>query len=176
MTFRKPGRISHEIRPVVMVMVEKNDYILLCQLAKGEYAGYWLLPSNTLENGLENTVLNIVKERLNTDVIELKMIGVTEEKDFAQHYIYRFLFSAKLLDDPYCVDDNDYFQCKWFSREAANEMLQEKDAVPKIGIMGIIKKWADGENIMPLTEFDENMECPCGSGYGYRGCCGWDLK
>ncbi len=176
MTFRKSRMINKDFHPIVMVMAEKDNHLLLCQLAKGEYAGYWLLPSMTLENGLQHTAEKVITEKLNTTAETLKMICVSEEKDFSLNQIYRFIFTARLTDEPDCSNENNYFQCRWFSRVAAGEMLEEKDAVPKIGIMAIIQKWANNEELPLFVEFDDNMICPCGSGYGYRGCCGWDLK
>jgi len=158
------------------VLAEQDGHLLLCQLAKGEYAGFWLLPSASVEDGtMLETARRMLPERTGYAATALELVSVVEEPK-TNALSLRFVFHAEVAKQKTEPSDTDILQARWFSREAARELLAERDVVPNLGVMSLVLAWADGIAFRPLELLDENALCPCGSGYGFRGCCGWDSK
>ena len=172
-SYRRNKHGQH-IRAIATALVEHDDHLLLCQLARGEYAGFWLLPSASVDEG---TVLEAARrmlpERTGYTATALDLMSVVEEPK-THALSLRFVFSAGVAELKADQSDTDILQVRWFSREAAKELLAERDVVPNLGVMSLVRAWTDGIAMRSLELLDENALCPCGSGYGFRGCCGWD--
>jgi uncharacterized protein YchJ len=72
--------------------------------------------------------------------------------------------------------DPEISRISWMTREMAREALTERDMVPTLGVMHLVQAWADHLVLPPMETLDIEMPCPCGSGFSYRGCCGWDAQ
>ncbi len=155
-------------------LVERDDHLLLCQLARGEYAGFWLLPSASVDEGtVQQTAAAMLPERTGYLAETLGLVSVVEEPK-VQALSLRIVFAATVKEPQAEHGDTDIMQARWFAKAAAGEVLEERDVVPNLGVMALIRAWADGVPLQLLELLDENALCPCGSGYRYRGCCGWD--
>ncbi len=164
------------MRAIATALVEHHGHLLLCQLARGEYAGFWLLPSASVDDGtVLQTAQRMLPERTGYTATALELVSVVEEPK-TNALSLRFVFAAAVADPQAEHSDTDILQARWFSRAAARELLAERDVVPNLGVMSLVRAWADGITPRPLELLDESAPCPCGSGYGFRGCCGWDSK
>lgn len=158
------------------MIAERDDHLLLCQLTRGEYAGFWLLPSASVDDGtVQQTALAMLPERTGYAAESLELLSVVEEPK-VRALSLRFVFSAQVREPQGTHTDTDIVQARWFSRAAVREVLNERDVVPNLSVMALVRAWADGRALQPLEVLDENALCPCGSGYRFRGCCGWDVK
>ena len=72
--------------------------------------------------------------------------------------------------------DGEIARVHWFPRASALAVLEERDVVPTLGVMRLIRGWAEGTALAALEAPREDAPCPCGSGYSYPGCCGWDAQ
>lgn len=170
---RRPGQ---ETRVITTALVEQDDNLLLVQLARGRFAGYWLLPSTSVEEGtVEQNSARMVFERSGYPVAESQLVSVVEELR-AGVLALRFVFRTRVGERDAAVSDPDIAQARWFAREAVREVLEERDVVPTLGVMALIRSWADEIPLRPLESLVEDALCPCGSGFRYTGCCGWDAK
>lgn len=172
----RPNKRGQTLRAVATVMVARNEGLLLCQLARGEYAGFWLLPSASVDEGtVKQTAQTILRERTGYSADALELASVIEEPK-VRALSLRFVFTAEVAEPPAPHTDADILRSRWFSNTAAREVLEERDVVPNLGVMSLVRAWADGITLRPLEVLDENAQCPCGSGYRFRGCCGWDIQ
>ena len=114
-------------------------------------------------------------ERTGHEVAEQHLLSVLEEP---RHEVLalRFVFATALHGVSSGPVNTDFAQVRWFSRLAARGMLEERDAVPTLGVMSLIRGWADGVALRPHELLLEDAFCPCGSGFRYPGCCGWDKR
>jgi NADH pyrophosphatase NudC (nudix superfamily) len=164
------------VRVITTALVERDGYLLLTQLAAGRFAGFWLLPSATAEEGtVEQTSLRMVWERTGYPVLEQQLVSVIEEPKPGVLAL-RFLFRSRVGERDAAVSDPEIAQTRWFSRAAVREVLAERDVVPNLGVMSVLRAWAEGATPRPLELLVEDTPCPCGTGFGYRGCCGWDAR
>jgi len=173
---RHPRRQCQTIRLIATALIERDDALLLVQLAKGPFAGFWLLPSSSVDEGtVEVTARRMVLERTGYPVIEQQLLGVLEEPK-PDVLALRFVFRATVGEREAGVGDAEITQARWFMREAVHEVLEERDVVPNLGVMSLIRSWVEGMTLRPLELLVEDALCPCGSGERFRGCCGWDAK
>ena len=173
---RTNNRQGQQLRVIATALTEREDTLLLVQLALGRFAGFWLLPSATPEDGpVEAAARRMLPERTGYPVGELSLASVVEEPKIGVLAL-RFVFRAVVAEPPRPVDDPDIVQARWFSRDAVREVLEERDVVPNLGVMSLLRAWAEGVALAPLELLPEDAQCPCGSGFGFRGCCGWDAK
>lgn len=163
-------------RVIVTALAERDEQLLLVQLAQGRFAGFWLLPSASVDEGTAvEAARRMMPERTGYPVTAQRLVSVIEEPR-AGVLALRFVFAVELGEVAGAHDDRDIARACWFSRDAAREVLAERDVVPTLGVMSLIRAWTEGTELQPLELLTEEARCPCGSGFGYRGCCGWDNK
>lgn len=163
-------------RVIATAIVEREESILLTQLATGRFAGYWLLPSASVaENTIPDTVRDMVLERTGHEVIDLNLLSVLEEPKTDARAL-RFVFAATVAELGRAIMDTEIAQARWFTRPAVREVLDERDVVPALGVMALLRAWADGTALPAYQVLRDDAVCPCGSGYLYAGCCGWDMR
>ena len=161
-------------RLIVTALLESNERLLLAQLAAGPFAGFWLLPSATVETGtVEGAARQMVRDRTGHEMRDPRLLTVVEEGRVGVRAL-RFAFTSGVGERDPGHRDLELARTGWFSREAAALVLTERDVVPTLGVLSLIRAWADGITPEPLETLVEDVLCPCGSGYGYLGCCGWD--
>lgn len=167
---------AQQTRVIVTALAERDAQVLLVQLARGRFAGFWLLPSATVEEGtVTETARRMLPERTGYPVVEQQLASVVEEPK-PEVLALRFVLRTRVGEATGERLHEDIAQARWFSRDAAGEVLEERDVVPTLGVMALIRAWADGMPLRPLELLIEDASCPCGSGHAYRGCCGWDAR
>lgn len=172
----RPLRDHQSTRVIVTALVERDDHLLLVQLARGRFAGFWLLPSATVATGtVVGAVTGMVQERTGYRVTDHRLLGVVEEAMLGVLSL-RFVFSVRVDQDAKPIADADIARATWFSRDAAGEVLEERDVVPTLGVMALVRAWAERTPVQPLESLVSDALCPCGSGHGFAGCCGWDAR
>ncbi|MHB9106166.1 MAG: NUDIX hydrolase [Armatimonadota bacterium] len=161
---------------IVTALAEHDEQLLMVQLARGRFAGFWLLPSVTVEDGtVEETARSMFLERTGYSVIEQRLAGVQEEPRTGMLSL-RLVFATQAQELATGPSDPDIAKVRWLTREMAREVLTERDVVPTLGVMRLISAWEENL-VLPLMEtLDYEMPCPCGSSFSYRGCCGWDMR
>ncbi len=170
------ARSGQECRVIVTALAEREDHLLLAQLARGPFAGFWLLPSATPDEGtVDDTARRLLPERTGYAVTDQRLVSVVEEPKIGVLAL-RFVFQAAVAESAGAIEDGEIVQARWFSRDAVCEVLEERDVVPNLGVMSLVRAWADGMPLPTLALVREDALCPCGSGFGYRGCCGWDAR
>jgi ADP-ribose pyrophosphatase YjhB (NUDIX family) len=163
-------------RVLVTALLVSDGRLLLAQLAAGPWAGYWLLPSATVETGtIEDAARTMTRERTGYALRDPRLLTVIEEAR-AGVRILRFAFAGGVGDRDPEHRDPELARTGWFSREAVAQVLQERDVQPTLGVMSLLRAWADGVTPEPLETLVDDALCPCGSGFRYPGCCGWDAK
>ena len=175
-------------RVLVTALVEQAEQLLLVQLARGRFAGFWLLPSATVEDSsIEQTLCHMLPERTGYAAesgtalparetrTKYELLTVLEEPH-VNSFALRFVFSARVSEAGGSPTDGDIAAARWFSRAAVAAVLEERDVVPTLGVMLLLRGWADGNTPAPLQSLHDDITCPCGSGFSYAGCCGWDAR
>lgn len=163
-------------RVIVTALLEHAEELLLVQLARGRFAGFWLLPSATVEEGsLEQTLCQMLPARTGYAAHEALLLSVLEEPHVSG-YALRFVFRAQVSALGGAPADGDIAAARWFSRAATRAVLEERDVAPALGVMTLLRAWAEGETPAPLESLCDEVDCPCGSGFCYAGCCGWDAR
>ena len=163
-------------RLIVTALIEQDDRLLLAQLARGRFAGFWLLPSATVEEApVERAMKLALPERTGYSLQDQRLLTVVEEPRTGMRAL-RFVFNVLVSEPPGAPADVEIARVCWFSREAACEVLSERDVVPALGVMSLIRGWAEGITPPPLVSLIDDVLCPCGSGFRYPGCCGWDMR
>lgn len=171
-----PRRRERETRVIVAALVEREEHLLLTQLARGRFAGFWLLPSSSVESGtVAESVGRMVQERTGYEVRQSHLLCVQEEPK-VDVLALRFVFHVTVGERESAVADPEISQARWFSRAAVQEVLEERDVVPNLGVMTLIRAWCDKTPLCMLEALSEEAWCPCGSGHHFRGCCGWDAR
>lgn len=161
---------------IVTALAVHDERLLMVRLARGRFAGFWLLPSATVEEGtVEETARNMFLERTGYTVTEQQLACVQEEAKTGILSL-RLIFATRVREPEAAPGDPEIAQASWMSREMAREVLTERDMVPVLGVMRLARAWADNIALPPLDTLDSEMPCPCGSGFSFRGCCGWDMK
>ena len=176
--YSKPNsRPPQETRLIATILAEQADALLLVQLARGRYAGYWLLPSSGVDVGTVDAAARaLLPARTGYQAETLALASVVEEPKTGVLAV-RFVFRATVSARTEPLGDAEIAQARWFSRDAAREVLAERDVVPTLGVMALMRAWAEGIALPPLeTLSPDDAPCPCGSGFRYRGCCGWDAE
>lgn len=169
-------RPRHARRLTVTAILERDNKLLLTQLASGRFAGFWLLPSASLAEGtLEAEVKAMVLTRTGYPVTAQRLACVLEEPR-AHTAALRFVFTADIAEQEQAISDVEIVQARWFSRVAVQELLAERDVVPALGVMTLLQTWADGRALPAHQVLIDDALCPCGSGFNYPGCCGWDMR
>ena len=164
------------MRLIAAVLAVRDQRLLLLQLARGPFAGYWLLPSATVETGtVEEAVRRLLPARSGYVVAAQQLAGVLEEPRPGL-LVLRFIFTVEPGAHADRPGDTDIAQGRWCTRAEARELLEERDIVPHLGVMTLVRGWVDETPLPPHTVLHEHDAlCPCGSGYSFRGCCGWDV-
>jgi len=175
--FRPVSRIAQrKARVIVTALAEHDERLLMVQLARGRFAGFWLLPSATVEDGtVEETARSMFLERTGYSVVEQRLAGVQEEPRTGVLSL-RLVFAMQIEELAMGPSDPEIARISWMTREMAQEALAERDMVPTLGVMHLVRAWVENLVLPPLDTLDNEMPCPCGSSYSYRGCCGWDMK
>jgi ADP-ribose pyrophosphatase YjhB (NUDIX family) len=163
------------VRAVATVLAERDGSLLLCQLARGPYAGFWLLPSAAVETGTVAETARTVLPLRTGYAGELTLAGVLEEPRLTALSL-RFVFRAAQVAEQGPKADPEILQARWFTRAAVTEVLAERDVVPTLGVMALLRAWVDDTPLDALEVVVDDMQCPCGSGFSFKGCCGWDAK
>ncbi len=172
-TVRRRGRPA---RLIATALIVRDARLLLAQLARGRFAGFWLLPSATVEDGtVAETAQRMVPERTGFAPTALTLRGVQEEPH-AGVLAERFVFGVDVALPGRPHADGDIARVAWLAREGVRELLAEREVVPTLGVLHLLRQWADGGEVPPLTTLTDDAPCPCGSGFGYPGCCGWDAS
>ncbi|HEX2948774.1 MAG TPA: hypothetical protein VHV83_04280 [Armatimonadota bacterium] len=165
---------GQHIRMIGAALIERDDQLLLVQLADGPFAGFWLLPSVSIDDGtVDSAIATMVFARTGHPVLQSHLISVIQEPKIGTLAL-RFLFRVRVGDRLSGITDHDIAQARWFSRDAVHELLEERDTVPNLGVMSVIRAWVDGVELAPLETLLNDALCPCGSGFRFTGCCGWD--
>lgn len=161
---------------IVTALAEHDDRLLMVQLARGRFAGFWLLPSATVEQDtVEETARQMLPERTGYRPAEQRLACVQEEPRTGILSL-RMVFATRVEELAAAPSDPEIAQASWMTREVAREVLTERDVVPALGVMRLIRAWTENTMLPPLDSLDIEMPCPCDSGFSYRGCCGWDMK
>jgi ADP-ribose pyrophosphatase YjhB (NUDIX family) len=167
---------EQQTRLVVTALAETDNRLLLGQLARGPVAGFWLLPSATVEHGsVERTVRQMMPERTGYPVAGQQLVSVLEESK-PELLLLRLVFRVQTGECAGAHEDREIAQVRWVTRHAVRQILTERDVVPNLGVMSLVRAWAEGTPLRPLETLIEDCLCPCGSGFRYPGCCGWDAK
>jgi len=177
-SFRANNRAARapQARLIVTALIEQDDSLLLVQLAHGRFAGFWLLPSATVEaEPIERTLRCMVPERTGYPVVDQQLLSVLEEARVDAHTV-RFVYRVQVGEKEGQPADAEIATSRWFSREAARQVLEERDIVPTLGVMSLVRSWVEGIPPGPLELMVDDAQCPCGSGFRYPGCCGWDMR
>jgi ADP-ribose pyrophosphatase YjhB (NUDIX family) len=162
-------------RLIATALVEHEDRLLLVQLASGRFAGFWLLPSASVEQGtVAETAARMLPERTGCFPTEQQLVCVQEEPKTGVLAV-RFVFDMQIREETVPITDPEIAALRWITRDDALEILEERDMVPTLGVMHLLRAWADKIVLPPLATLDIETLCPCGSGFSYRGCCGWDM-
>lgn len=171
---RRP--LHRPARVVVTALSERDDSLLLVQLAKGPLAGFWLLPSATVEEGsCIGTLRRMLPERTGHPVATERLLSVIEEPKLDVHLL-RFAFAVTVGEKEQAPSDPEIARARWFQRAQVRDLLAEREVVPNLGVMSLVRAWAYENELQPLEVLLEDTLCPCGSSYRYPGCCGWDTK
>jgi len=175
--FRTGSRIAQrKARVIVTALAVHDERLLMVQLARGCFAGFWLLPSATVEeNTVEETARMMLPERTGYVASEQHLACVQEEPKTGVLSL-RFIFTTRIGELTATPGDPDIAKVSWMTREMAREVLTERDLVPTLGVMHLVQAWAENLVLPPLETLDSEIACPCGSGFSYHGCCGWDMK
>lgn len=169
-------RRARQVRVIVTALAERDGQLLLTQLASGQFAGFWLLPSASVEEGaVAWAAAAMLLERTGYPVLEQKLLTVVEETKIDVHSL-RFVFAVQAGERQSGNANPEIVQARWFSRAAVREVLQERDVVPTLGVMSLLRAWVDERPLLTLESLDEKAPCPCGSGFAFTGCCGWDAR
>lgn len=172
-TNRPTGPAPRRSRLIVTALLEDDGRLLLGQLATGRFAGFWLLPSATVEeSSLIESARLMARARTGRTVGALSLASVVEEPR-AGVLALRFVF-AGMPGATEADPDHELRQVRAFTREEAVGVVTERDAVPTLGVMALIRAWGEGIAPRALETLPEDVQCPCGSGFTYKGCCGWD--
>ncbi|MHB9024061.1 MAG: NUDIX domain-containing protein [Armatimonadota bacterium] len=168
---RQPARAA---RIIVTALAARDDTLLLAQLARGRFAGFWLLPSATVEEGtVAETARQMMPERTGYPITDQRLVSVIEEP-VGPVLALRFVFLTAVGERNESASDPEIARVDWFTRSALRELLTEREVVPSLGVMSLVRGWAEGLALEPLETLVEDALCPCGSGHRYQGCCGWD--
>ncbi len=127
------------------------------------------------EGTIEQTLCRMLPERTGLIAREQSLLGVLEEPHVTG-YALRFVFLTQVSEASGPPADHEIAAVRWFSREAAAAVLEERDVVPALGVMTLLRNWAEGNMPAPLLTLRDDVTCPCGSGFSYAGCCGWDMR
>jgi ADP-ribose pyrophosphatase YjhB (NUDIX family) len=174
-SLRTNRRPEQRTRVVATALIERQEHLLLVQLARGRFAGFWLLPSAPVEQGtVAQAARALVPERTGCAVEHQELRGVLEHLR-RETMLLRFVFATTVSVEAGRPTDPDVVQAAWFTRPAVDELLRERDVVPTLGVMALLRAWADGLPLAPLEQLWDEVVCPCGSGFRYPGCCGWDM-
>jgi len=175
--FRPSSRIAQrKTRVIVTAMAEQDERLLLVQLARGRFAGYWLLPSATVEEKtVEETARSMFLERTGYSAVEQRLSCVQEEPRTGVLSL-RLIFTTQAEELAMGPSDPEIAKVNWLTRGMAQEVLAERDVVPTLGVMRLISAWAENLVLPPMETLDNEMPCPCDSSFSYRGCCGWDAN
>ena len=147
----------------------------MVQLAAGRFAGFWLLPSASVEEGsLAETAAKMLPERAGYLPVAQQLVSVQEEPKTGVLAL-RFVFAAQAGEGT-APRDPEIARACWMDRDAVTELLAERELVPTLGVMHLARAWAEQIVLPPLATLTEETACPCGSGFSYRGCCGWDMQ
>ncbi|MHB9129498.1 MAG: hypothetical protein ACYDBB_00220 [Armatimonadota bacterium] len=167
---------QQQTRLIVTALAETDERLLLGQLARGPFAGFWLLPSATVEHGsVERTLREMMPERTGYPVVGQQLASVLEESK-PELLLLRFVFRVQAGECAGAHQDQEIAQVRWVPRHTVRLILSERDVVPNLGVMSLVRAWAEGTPMRPLETLIEDCLCPCGSGFRYPGCCGWDAK
>jgi ADP-ribose pyrophosphatase YjhB (NUDIX family) len=170
--FRRERR--QPVRVIATALAERDDHLLLVQLARGPFAGFWLLPSATVEQGtVVDTVQALAPQRVGGTFHDPQLLSVVEEPRL-QMLILRFVFAVAVEEPLQTPEDIEIARAVWFARTAVRDVLAERDVVPNLGVMSLLRSWVEGIALRPLELLTEDALCPCGSGYRFPGCCGWE--
>lgn len=175
--FRPVSRpAQRKARVIVTALAEQDERLLMVQLARGRFAGFWLLPSATVEDDtVEETARGMLPERTGYAAAGQRLIGVQEEPRTGVLSL-RMVFAMQAVGGAAETSDQEIAKVGWMTRETAQEVLAERDVVPALGVMHLVRAWVERLALPPLATLDNEMPCPCGSGFSYRGCCGWDAQ
>ena len=159
---------------ITTALFERDAQLLLLQLGRGRFAGYWLLPSATVDSGtLEETTRTMVLERSGYTPSVIHLSGMLEEAS-VERLILRMVYQVQAAERQSAIREVDIAQARWFSREAVDEILHERDIVPNLGVMTLLRDWCEARVPAAHAVLADDAACPCDSGFAYRGCCGWD--
>lgn len=176
-SFRPSNRaaVRQGARLIATALVEREDRLLLVQLASGRFAGFWLLPSASVEQGtVADTAAQMLTARTGYITTDQKLACVQEEPKTGLLAV-RFVFAMQVSTETVPRSDPEIAALRWITRDEAVEILEERDLVPTLGVMHLLRAWAEQIVLPLLATLDIEMPCPCGSGFSYRGCCGWDI-
>ena len=152
-SFRANNRLQQRAaqrRVIVTALVEQAEQLLLVQLARGRFAGFWLLPSATVEEGaIEQTLCRMLPERTGYAACAQHLLGVLEEPH-VNGYALRFVFRVRVNEPGGLPADSEIAAARWFSRAALRAVLEERDVVPALGVMTLLRAWAEGSTPAPL--------------------------
>jgi len=163
----------HSARLIATALIEHDERLLLAQLASGRFAGFWLLPSATVTAGtVAEAARQMVSERTGYRAVAQHLLGVQEEAK-AGVLALRFIFATQIAPGS-APNDPEIARIAWLHREAVQALLAEREIVPTLGVMHLARAWAEKTSLPPLATLDRETLCPCGSGFTFRGCCGWD--
>ena len=135
-----PRRRERETRVIVAALVEREEHLLLTQLARGRFAGFWLLPSSSVESGPWRSGGAHAAERTGYEVRQSHLLCVQEEPK-VDVLALRFVFHVTVGERESAVADPEIAQARWFSRAAVQEVLEERDVTPNLGVMSLIRAW-----------------------------------
>lgn len=169
-------RTARPARLIATALVVRDGRLLLAQLAKGRLAGFWLLPSAMVEEGtVADTAWKMLPERTGVTPAA-QVLNRVQEEPHAGALAVRFLFAVQAADWDAPHRDGEIARVGWFTREDARELLAERELVPTLGVLHAVRAWADAVELPTMKTLTEDVSCPCGSGFNYRGCCGWDAR
>ena len=169
-------RRAQNVCVIVTALAERDGSVLLAQLAQGPFAGFWLLPSATVDEGtVTRAVGEMLLERTGYPALDQRLLTVQEETKIGVLAL-RFVFTVRAGERESGSIDPEIVQARWFTRDAVREVLEERDVVPTLGVMALLRTWLEERTPASLETPDEQARCPCGSGFSFAGCCGWDSR
>ena len=158
MSYRMPSphrRRAQPVRVIATALIEHEERLLLAQLARGRFAGFWLLPSATVEQDtVAETAWQLLPFRTGVTPSSLELRGVQEEMQTGALAL-RFVFAGTAAPGgPHA--DGDIARVGWLTRDAVCELLAERELVPTLGVLHLARAWAGDITLPPLVALDES--------------------
>lgn len=137
------GRYANRGVSIDAVIV-KDGKILLIKRGSEPYKDHWALPGGYVEwdESIEMAVRREIKEEINTEVVELRLIGVYSKPDRHPNQVINMAYLVTIEGEPMAGDDAK--EIKWTSlTELPEELAFDHRQIINDGLTGLLVKTVD---------------------------------